>query len=96
MDTNDAKFGGVLRGLGLTKREAEITMRVVRGQLDKEIASQLGISRSAVKEHERRAWEELGVTNRASLAATAMREYLRGGGVMVDMRLLPKRLLVRI
>lgn len=81
MNLDAERFGAVLKSLGLTKREAEVTVRVVTGRLDKEIASELGISRSAVKEYERRARKKLGVANRASLTAAAIREYLRGGGL---------------
>jgi DNA-binding NarL/FixJ family response regulator len=81
MDPDEAKFEVLLRGLGLTEQEAQVTVRLVCGRLDKEIAIELGISRSTVKEFGRRARKKLGVANRASLAAAAMREYMRGAGL---------------
>jgi DNA-binding CsgD family transcriptional regulator len=81
MDLDSERFGAILQSLGLTEREAQVTVRVVCGRLDEEIAIELGISRSAVNEFGRRARKKLGVANQASLAAAAIRECFRGGGV---------------
>ena len=50
------------RFLTLTKREADIVIRVARGQLNREIAVELGIALRTVKLHRQNALEKLGVT----------------------------------
>ncbi len=72
-------FEGVLRSLGLSGREARVTIEVVSGKLDKEIALTLRLSVRTVKEYERRARQKLGVTNRAGLTFAATLAYFQVG-----------------
>jgi FixJ family two-component response regulator len=51
----------------LTPREREVLIRVVGGQLNKHIASDLGISEATVKVHRGRVMEKMGVTSVAEL-----------------------------
>jgi len=51
----------------LTPREKQVVLLLVQGLLDKQIASQLGISYATVRTHVDRAFQKLNVGNRASL-----------------------------
>ena len=62
-------FDEVVRGLGLSKREREIALMVVRGQTNKEIAQQLGIVEQTAKDHLRSIFFKAGVNSRARLIA---------------------------
>jgi len=61
----------------LTVRQREILEMVVEGLSNAQIAGQLYLSESTIKQHLRGAYRELGVQNRAE-AAKAMREHARG------------------
>jgi len=52
----------------LTPRQAQVLARVTRGLENKEIASELGVSEQAVKEHVSLLLQRFGVPNRAGLA----------------------------
>jgi DNA-binding CsgD family transcriptional regulator len=54
----------MLRELGLTAREAEVLALVVIGHSDKEIATDLAISRRTVEKHLQRCYAKLGVSSR--------------------------------
>ncbi len=58
---------------GLSPREREVLRLVAKGYTNAEIARALVISENTVKTHLRRMMEKLGVTNRAQLAALAVR-----------------------
>jgi DNA-binding NarL/FixJ family response regulator len=60
--------------LRLTPREFEIAGLIATGAANKEIAGQLGIRESTVKEHVHRILEKTGLPNRASVA----RAYVGG------------------
>jgi DNA-binding CsgD family transcriptional regulator len=60
----------VLRGFGLTPRQAEILRLVALGEPSKTIAGQLGITLGTVHKHLEHIFERLGVTSRAAAAAT--------------------------
>ena len=51
----------------LTPREYEVLNQVVSGRLNKEIASELGITIRTVKEHRRRVMEKLEANSLAEL-----------------------------
>lgn len=51
----------------LTPREKQVVLLLVQGLLDKQIASQLGISYATVRTHVDRAFQKLNVGNRSSL-----------------------------
>ena len=58
----------ILNGLKtLTPREHEVLNQVVSGRLNKEIASELGITIRTVKEHRRRVMEKMEATSLAEL-----------------------------
>ncbi|MET0270551.1 MAG: response regulator transcription factor [Sphingomonas sp.] len=58
---------------GLTGREAEVMLWVSRGKPNREISEILGISPRTVNKHLEQVFEKLGVENRASAAAIAVR-----------------------
>jgi FixJ family two-component response regulator len=51
----------------LTPREHEVLNQVVSGRLNKEIASELGITERTVKEHRRRVMEKMETKSLAEL-----------------------------
>lgn len=53
----------------LTLREKEILGILIRGRLDKEIASDLGISLDTVKKHNKSIYRKLNVRNRSEVIA---------------------------
>jgi DNA-binding NarL/FixJ family response regulator len=52
---------------GLSARETEIVQRIVAGRTSREIATELGISKSSVDTYRARVSRKLGVDNRAAL-----------------------------
>jgi FixJ family two-component response regulator len=56
---------------GLTTREREVMTHVVRGRLNKQIASDLGIVEKTVKVHRARVMEKMGVRSVAALVHIA-------------------------
>lgn len=64
-----------MRGARVTPREHEVLDRVCRGEANKTIAIDLGMSEQGAKAHVSKLFLKFGVTNRASLAAAAMREH---------------------
>jgi DNA-binding CsgD family transcriptional regulator len=60
----------VLRGFGLTARQAQVLRLVALGEPSKTIARQLGITLGTVHKHLEHIFERLGVTSRAAAAAT--------------------------
>jgi len=57
----------------LTARESEVMARVVAGQLNKQIAADLGIGEHTVKVHRARVMEKMGVDSLADLVRAAER-----------------------
>ena len=55
--------------LSLPPRSADVAIRVCRGQTNKEIAREMGISDQTVKEHVANLCRRFGVHNRTELAA---------------------------
>lgn len=55
--------------LGLTPREAEVTLAAARGFTTKEIAAMLGLSPHTVETHIKVVFDKLGVSSRSELAA---------------------------
>jgi DNA-binding response OmpR family regulator/DNA-binding CsgD family transcriptional regulator len=64
--------------LGLTSREAEVLLWISRGKANREIGEILNISPRTVNKHLEQIFEKLGVENRASAAARAVRILARG------------------
>jgi DNA-binding NarL/FixJ family response regulator len=60
-------------GLSLTRREAEVLLWLCRGKSNRDIADILGLSPRTVNKHLEQVYEKLGVENRASATALAMR-----------------------
>jgi DNA-binding NarL/FixJ family response regulator len=66
--------GELLReALGLTAREAEVLVWIARGKSNRNISEILGISTRTVDKHLEQIYAKLGVENRASAAALAVR-----------------------
>jgi FixJ family two-component response regulator len=63
----------------LSEREREVWLRVVRGQLNKQIAYDLGIVERTVKLHRAAAMQKLRATSTADLVRIAHRLGLPGG-----------------
>jgi DNA-binding NarL/FixJ family response regulator len=57
----------------LTRREAEVILRVARGFSNKEIAAQLDISVKTVETHKLRSMDKLGLRSRADVVQFALR-----------------------
>lgn len=66
-----AEGAEALARLGLSRREAEVALAVVRGQKTSQVAAQLRISPHTVNHHLRHVFEKLGVNSRRELAALA-------------------------
>lgn len=65
--------------LALTLREAEVLSWIARGKSNRDIAEILGLSPRTVNKHLEQIYAKLGVENRTSAAALAMR-HLRANG----------------
>lgn len=60
----------------LSPREREVLVRIARGQRRSQIGREMHLSETTVKTYLARAYEKLGVTDRASAAAEAVRRGL--------------------
>jgi DNA-binding NarL/FixJ family response regulator len=58
---------------GLTGREAEVLLWISRGKANREISEILGISPRTVNKHLEQIFEKMGIENRASAAAAAVK-----------------------
>ena len=63
--------------LSLTTREAEVLIWIARGKSNRDISDILGISPRTVNKHREQIFAKLGVENRASAAALAVRAMSR-------------------
>jgi DNA-binding response OmpR family regulator/DNA-binding CsgD family transcriptional regulator len=63
--------------LALTSRESEVLLWISRGKANREIGAILGISPRTVNKHLEQIFQKLGVENRASAAARAVRALAR-------------------
>ena len=73
----------ILNGLKtLTPREHEVLTQVVSGRLNKEIASELGITIRTVKEHRARVMEKMEAKSLAELVTMIVTARLRENGMM--------------
>ena len=63
----------------LSDRQREVWLRVVRGELNKQIAHDLGIVERTVKLHRAKAMEKLHARSTADLVRVAERLGLAGG-----------------
>ena len=71
---NAEKISGVLTGYrSLTKREREIMKLVVTGQINKQIAAQVGLSEVTVKIHRAQVMHKMGTPSLADLVRAADR-----------------------
>jgi DNA-binding CsgD family transcriptional regulator len=57
----------------LTEREAEVLLWISRGKANREISEILGISPRTVNKHLEQIFEKMGIENRASAAAAAVK-----------------------
>jgi DNA-binding CsgD family transcriptional regulator len=74
--SEEAPAAGVERlrtALGLTSREADVLLWLSRGKTNREIGEILAISPRTVNKHLEQVFTKLGVENRASAAARAVR-----------------------
>ena len=58
---------------GLTERESEVLLWISRGKANREISEILGISPRTVNKHLEQIFEKMGIENRASAAAAAVK-----------------------
>jgi DNA-binding NarL/FixJ family response regulator len=58
---------------GLTDREADVLLWISRGKANREISEILGISPRTVNKHLEQVFEKMGIENRASAAAAAVK-----------------------
>ena len=58
---------------GLTERESQVLLWISRGKSNREISEILGISPRTVNKHLEQVFEKMGIENRASAAAAAVR-----------------------
>jgi DNA-binding NarL/FixJ family response regulator len=65
--------------LGLTAREAEVLLWIANGKANRDIGEILGISPRTVNKHLEQVFAKLGVENRASAAALAIRALAARG-----------------
>ncbi|MFD1626826.1 response regulator transcription factor [Azospirillum griseum] len=65
--------------LGLTAREAEVLLWIANGKANRDIGEILGISPRTVNKHLEQVFSKLGVENRASAAALAIRALAAKG-----------------
>ena len=70
----------------LTPREREVLQHVVAGQLNKQIAADLGTVEKTVKVHRSRVMEKMGVRSLADLVRMAERIGVATAGVQSDSR----------
>lgn len=63
-----------LRGLGLTKREAEIAQYLIHGQSNNEIAQMLTISEATVKKHISNIFQKLDIGRREQMTEVLLRK----------------------
>ena len=61
---------------GLSTRQSEILASIGRGLSNTEIAAQLGITPTVVREHTLALFQKLGAANRAEAVAIALRKHL--------------------
>jgi FixJ family two-component response regulator len=61
------------RYASLTPRESEVMAQVVAGQLNKQVAADLGIGEHTIKVHRARVMEKMGVVSLADLVRAAER-----------------------
>lgn len=59
----------------LTRREYEIVKMVARGMANKQISRELTISERTIEKHLTNIMRKLGASNRAHIAAFAVRDY---------------------
>ena len=76
----------LLAARGITKREAEIIELICQGKTNQEIADQLFISLTTVKDHNYVTFQKLGVRNRTELTRLVL-----GAGAANQSRLLERR-----
>jgi DNA-binding CsgD family transcriptional regulator len=62
---------------GLTDREAEVLLWISRGKANREISEILGISPRTVNKHLEQVFEKMGIENRASAAAAAVKTLIQ-------------------
>ncbi|MDB5684674.1 MAG: hypothetical protein JWM75_2372 [Sphingomonas bacterium] len=76
--SEEADERALARRHGLTLREAEVLLWISRGKPNREISEILGISPRTVNKHLEQVFEKMGVENRASAAASAVRTLASG------------------
>jgi DNA-binding CsgD family transcriptional regulator len=68
LNENEANRSQPTQSRALTLREAEIARLVAAGLSNKQIARKAGIAEATVKIHLHKAYQKLGIANRAALA----------------------------
>ena len=70
------RLPNVPRPAGLTEREVDVLRLIARGQVNKQVAAELGISPKTVGHHVEHIYAKAGVTTRAGAALFAMENGL--------------------
>ena len=73
LSSKTSSIAGPAYALSLTSREAEVLLWLSRGKSNRDIAEILGLSPRTVNKHLEQMFEKLGVENRASATALAIR-----------------------
>lgn len=71
-DRNELQSFALITEFGLTQREAEVTLEIVHGKTDQEIADTFSVSFSTIRTHIKHIYRKVGVHNRAALSHRAM------------------------
>lgn len=74
-DDGATQADALRRHFGLTTREAEVLVWIARGKSNRDIGDILGLSPRTVNKHLEQVFSKLGVENRASAAALAIRTH---------------------
>jgi DNA-binding CsgD family transcriptional regulator len=72
LSLNETEQAQALARCGVTRRECEVAIAIVRGQTTTEIARALVVSAHTVHDHVRSVFEKVGVTSRQQLAVRLM------------------------
>jgi DNA-binding CsgD family transcriptional regulator len=72
LSLNETEQAQALARCGVTRRECEVAIAIVRGQTTTEIARALVVSAHTVHDHVRSVFEKMGVTSRQQLAVRLM------------------------
>lgn len=76
IETEKMGFNGTPPVPELTERQREILLSMSRGLTDADIAVQLALTHSGIREHVSAIYAKLGAANRAEAVAIALKKHL--------------------